>query len=184
MTARKDYLVQMARLAQAYGFVPIPIKDKIPQFKNWQNVRYDPADPDKNIRRIQHLYDAGLANNIGILTGEPSGVVVVDVEKSALKWWKQLIQLNGDQPVFRETFTVQTGNGGIHVYFKYEPRTSSLTNRNKISGQGIDFRTNGGQAIFPGSITTHEYQVLSGYTPQGPIIGIMPDWLINFLANY
>ena len=177
---RRDELVFYAQLAQSYGFVPIPIKGKIPRFKEWQNVRFNPQDPDKNIRRIGHLYSAGLADNIGIVTGEASGVVVLDIDEGAIDWWKELIALNP----LPETFTVQTGKGGLHVYFKYEPRVSHFGNMNKILGQAIDFRTNGGQAIFPGSIhseTGQYYLVVSGYEQDRPIIALMPDWMIELL---
>ena len=72
MTDRKNYLLQIAQLAQSYGFTPIGISGKVPRFKSWQNVRFDPKDPQKNIRRIDHLIDAGIANNISIVTGEAS----------------------------------------------------------------------------------------------------------------
>lgn len=178
---RKSYLLQIARLAQSYGFVPIPIYDKIPRFKNWQQVRYDPKDPEKNIRRISHLYRAGLVNNIGILTGASSGVVVVDIEQSALPWWNELVRINGGLP---ETFTVQTGSGGLHIYFRYNDNLSGFGNMNKILGQDIDYRTNGGYVVFPGSInqkTGQAYLVQSGYINGQPIIAEMPSWLIELL---
>jgi len=178
---RKEELLTYARLAQSYGFVPIPIKGKIPRFKNWQNIRFNPADPDKNIRRIDHLYNAKMADNLGIVTGEASGVVVLDVDYQSVPWFQELVRLNGGLP---ETFTVLTGNNGLHVYFQWEPRVAHLGNLNKILGQNIDFRTTGGQAIFPGSIgerTGQMYAVMSGYTERGPMIAEMPDWLLGLL---
>lgn len=178
---RKEYLMGIGRLAQSFGFVPIPIFGKVPRFQNWPNVRIDPTDPEKTIRRIGHLYDAKIANNVGILTGEASGVVMVDVEQSDISWWEELVKINGNIP---ETFTVETGTGGRHIYFKYAPPVDQLRNLNKILGQNIDFRTNGGQAVFPGSIdmrTNQMYLVKSGYVDNKPVIAQMPDWLFRML---
>lgn len=154
--------------------------NKIPRFRGWQNVRFDPNDPEKNIKRISYLYDANLVNNIGILTGEPSGVVVMDIEKEGLPWWNELVKLNGGLP---ETFTVQTASGGLHYYFKYTPEISQFGNMNKILNQDIDYWTNGGQAIFPGSIGANgqPYLVKSRYIEGKPVIAEIPNWLIKLL---
>lgn len=178
---RKTYLMDIGRMAQNFGFVPIPIFGKIPRFRNWPDVRVDPSDPEKTIRRIGHLYSAKLANNVGVLTGEASGIVVVDIETSDLPWWEELVKANEGLP---ETFTVQTGTGGLHVYFKYAPPVNSLRNSNKILGQNIDFRTTGGAIVFPGSIdarTNQMYLVKSGYVDDKPVIAKMPDWLFQLL---
>ena len=178
---RKNYLLQIAALAQSYGFVPLGIKDKIPRFKNWQNVRIDPNDPEKTIRRIAHLYSSGLVNNIAILTGSPSGLVVIDVDVPALTWWTELLRINGGLP---ETFMVQTPSGGLHYYFKYDDRTAQFRNMNKILNQNIDFRTNGGIIVFPGSMdhsTGVSYLVLGGYHNARPTISEMPNWLVELL---
>jgi hypothetical protein len=179
MNDRKNYLLQIAQLAQSYGFVPIGVNGKIPRFRNWQNVRYDPDDPQKNIRRISHLYDSNLVNNIAILTGEPSGIVVIDVDVPSLPWWNELVRINGGLP---ETFTVMTPSGGFHYYFKYTPQVNQLGNMNKIIGQSIDYRTNGGIIIFPGSTSNDRfYTITSGYHNAKPLIAEMPNWLLNLL---
>lgn len=62
MSDRREYLSQIARLTQSWGYVPIGVMTKHPRFKNWQNVRYN---PEKNICRLTHLYDAGLVDSTG-----------------------------------------------------------------------------------------------------------------------
>jgi hypothetical protein len=174
---RKSYLLNIATLAQLYGFTPIPVRDKTPRFKNWQDVRVDPNDPGKTIRRINHLYDAGLVNNIAIVTGEASNVMVVDVDVPALNWWNELLRIN---PPLPETFLVLTPSGGYHYYFRYIP---GLTNMNKILGQALDFRSTRGMIIFPGSQGTNGeyYKVAGGYENNQPIIADIPNWLLQLL---
>ncbi|MEM3857935.1 MAG: bifunctional DNA primase/polymerase [Candidatus Micrarchaeaceae archaeon] len=181
MSSRINYLMDIAKIAINYGFVPIPIFDKYPRFKNWQNVTLDPNDPEKLVRRFKHLYDHGLCNNIAILTGEKSGVVVLDVDKTAIGWFNERLKENGAI----DTFTVKTGKDGYHFYFKYTDMVKDLPNLNKINNLDIDFRTNGGIVVFPGSIneeTGKKYVVFSGYDDK-PKIEEMPEWIYNMLVN-
>lgn len=122
--------------------------------------------------KIISLYNAGLVNNISIVTGQASNVVVVDIDVPALSWWTELLRVN---PPIPETFIVKTPSGGYHYYFRYIP---GLNNMNQILGQSIDFRTDGGQAIFPGSTG---YAVAAGYQDGRPIIAEMPSWLLQLL---
>ena len=177
-TSRGDYLYNMAIAAINYGFTPIPVRGKAPVVRNWPQIRNDPSDLEKNARRVRNLVNAGTANNIGVVTGEASGIIVFDIDDP--KYWQQLVELNGG---IDETFTVLTGTGGKHVYFRYRPDLANLKNRNRILGQKIDFRTNGGVIVFPGSInltTNQVYKVESGYTNNIPKIAELPIWLQNF----
>lgn len=193
---RCDYLVYIGRLLVSYGFVPIPILDKTPRIPKWPEIRLDPIDPEKASRRIGHLCrDAKpLANNVAILCGEASGIVVMDIDvvDNGVGMWEEAVKANGGIP---DTFTVLTGSGGLHIYFKYDSKTAELTNSNRIFGYPWDFRSSGGIVVAPGSIlkeTGREYKVLSGYplrpsdnpeeppTPY-PLIAEMPDWIFQML---
>lgn len=179
--SRVDQLVHLAELAQSYGFVPVPVKGKQPRFRDWPTLRYDPRDPTKNIRRVRHLAESGLADNLAILTGEASHVVVIDVEAEDLAWWRQVVYLNGGLP---DTLTVRTGSGGEHIYFQYTPNLRDIGNRNRILGHHLDYRTNGGLILFPGSIhpqTQEPYLAVSGYEDNHIILAPMPDWLVAML---
>lgn len=188
---RKKDLVEYAYVAYAFGFVPIPLRDKIPVIKGWPDLRNNPAEDQrdismgllpKNVRRIKDLIEANQANNIGIVTGEASNVVVLDLDfPEGVNIWYRWLQIYGEIP---DTFTVKTGSGGLHIYFRYTPQTAMLRNLNRIQKSPIDFRTNGGQIIFPGSINTktgQPYLVQSGYDGQYPTIAEMPNWLFQIL---
>lgn len=123
--------------------------------------------------------------NIGILTGRtdsPTQVVVVDIDKKngGLERWAKWLAAFGTVP---ETFTIETGSGGLHVYFRL---TQGVVDIIKIVSPafGIDFQTTGGQVVFPGSINEqgNKYAVLSGiyFDDKGekhPILAEMPPWL-------
>jgi hypothetical protein len=51
---------------------------------------------------------------------------------------------------------------------------------NKILGQSIDFRSDGGIVLFPGS-TGEYYKVAGGYLNNIPVISEMPNWLYQLL---
>ena len=174
--SRAKYLLEIAVIAVSYGFVPFPVRgevivqDKVPQWNN--------------------------ANNIAIFCGEASNVVVFDIgsvksptsKSTGVKYWNQLITLNNKGnplELFPETFIVRTPSNGFHVYFQYDERMPSLSNSNEVLGQKIDFITNGGSVLFPGSknfATGKEYAVLSGFKNNKPMIARMPSWLYDFIA--
>jgi putative DNA primase/helicase len=124
--------------------------------------------------------------NIGLATGY-DGLVVVDIDDGPLKkdgfvvakktgseTLSGLMQANAPLP---KTFTVQTGSGGLHHYFrsaKEIPNSAGTPDGKKGVGPFIDVRGTGGYVILPPS--NHEmrdkYKVLVD-TP----IAEMPAWL-------
>jgi hypothetical protein len=81
--------------------------------------------------------------NIGIVTGEISGVVVVDFDsEEAIEWARREGLL--------ETALVSTGKG-IHAYYLY-PSGKKIGNSVDLNGMKIDIRGEGGYAVAPPSI--------------------------------
>ena len=174
-------LITLAQLALDLGFVPIPIVGKRPILPRWQQTTAQTA-----LRKVEDAVRTGSADNLGILTGKPSKIVVVDIDiaKGGLDFWNELIAENP----LPETFTVETGSGGRHYYFQYDDRTSTLRNATgAIKKKGIDLKSNSGQVVFPGSIhpeTGRMYDIIDGTTESGDvIIASMPDWLFELLRS-
>lgn len=86
--------------------------------------------------------------NVGIVTGEISGLTVIDVEKGGE--WKH----------FPPTTTIQTGGGGVHLYYSYAP----IENKARVFPL-TDVRGNGGYIVAPPSIHASggKYKVLHNY---------------------
>lgn len=82
--------------------------------------------------------------NIGLATGEGSGITVVDIDISdghaGAETWAALIEEHGEP----KTLTAQTGSGGLHLFFAYNSAVSSSTN---TFGPGIDCRNDGGYVV-------------------------------------
>lgn len=114
--------------------------------------------------------------NIGIATGDPSGIVVVDVDLAGLATLANLERLHGD---VTPTWTAETGSGGMHLYYRM-PR---LDVRNSVGavGPGIDVRGNGGYVIAPPSVHIGggRYFWWEGRHPRYVEMADVPDWLLK-----
>jgi len=112
-------------------------------------------------------------SNLAIAAGEPSGLVVIDVDP----------RHGGDEclacmeaelgPLPREC-TVKTGGGGIHFYLRY-PVDHRIPSRNGWR-KGIDVKSDGGYVIAPPSMhgqgQPYKWQSRNGSPPSIP-----PKWL-------
>jgi len=83
-------------------------------------------------------------SNLGIVTGEKSGITVIDVDigdgKLGAESWAEAIKDHGEP----QTLVAQTGSGGMHLVFQYN---SSLKTASNVLGKGIDCRNDGGYIV-------------------------------------
>ena len=82
--------------------------------------------------------------NIGIVTGELSGITVIDIDiaegKLGADTWQTLCEDHGEP----QTLSATTGSGGIHFIFKY---SSSLKTSSNTLGKGVDCRNDRGYIV-------------------------------------
>jgi len=95
-----------------------------------------------DIEKVKELWDGRKGLNVGIATGLPSGVFVVDIDGPE---GEAAIASLGPLP---ETLTARTGKGR-HLFFKH-PGTPIKTRRGVI-GNKVDVRGDGGYVVGPGS---------------------------------
>ncbi len=119
--------------------------------------------------------------NIGIKTGTPSGIFVVDLDvnnkHNGIESWRQLEEKYGEI----KTFTVASGGNGQHKYFKLPANlkipsgTDVLKN---FSYPGIDIRAEGGYIVAPPSLhrSGKRYEELSDIDHMADA----PGWLLDF----
>jgi hypothetical protein len=90
--------------------------------------------------RVTALWNRYGGEKIGLLTGEASGIFVVDVDRlEALEELDpELLQ------ALRETLTIRTPSGGRHFYLNHVP---GITNKRGTLPAGIDIRGEGGYVI-------------------------------------
>lgn len=140
-----------------------PISDYVPNGLN---------DASSERGDIERWWGARPDASIGIVTGRTSGITVIDADatggKPGVVNLTALCARNGGVPA---TFTVNTGGGGLHLYFKY---SSSLPTGSDVLGEAIDVRNDGGYVIAPPSL-----HVLGAYRWRHDTAELLelPTWL-------
>lgn len=112
--------------------------------------------------------------NLGILTGAPSGVWVLDVDPLH-GGTLALTALETQHGKLPETYTVRTGSGGFHFYWLL-PHDFAVTNANGLPA-GLDTRGDGGQVVAPGSVSLRGAYTVEREVP--PVAA--PAWLLDLV---
>jgi Bifunctional DNA primase/polymerase, N-terminal len=143
-------------------------------------VRWGEQATDDEVR-VQHLWGRAYPHDgIGIVTGEKSGLWVLDVDpKSGGE--ESLAALEAANGKLPKTVTVTTGSGGSHYYFKYPG--SGFRNTAGLLGAGLDSRGDGGYVVGPPSLhrSNRRYAWISGPADTG--LADAPDWLLKLLKT-
>lgn len=114
--------------------------------------------------------------NIGIVTGEISNLVVLDIDPqhggdASLEC---LERRYGSLPA---TIEVTTGGGGRHLYFAHP---GGLTRNRTGLAQGIDLRGDGGYIVAPPSVhpSGRPYAWVAGRAPDEVELAALPRWIL------
>lgn len=163
----------------SHGFSVFPIRhpdlDQQPHGKRGKRpaVEWGPyrsAPPTKD--EVQAWESDGRHLNVAVVTGGPSGVVVLDIDGvDAMR------ELEVRGYALPSTPRVKTGRG-YHVYLAHPGH--EMRNRVALGGiPGLDFRGDGGYVVGPGSIhesgARYEWETGPADVPFAPI----PEWLIK-----
>ena len=135
--------ITQARIKEAQacvrrGWTPIKVKGKKPYEKEWQK---------KTTTTMEEAIKIAQEGNFGILTGQASGIFVLDVDTKKADGGKDGME---NIKAFRlpKTPTVRTGSGGVHYYFKDSHGLGCSVSR---LAPGIDGRGSGGMVVAPSS---------------------------------
>ena len=120
--------------------------------------------------------------NIGIVTGNKSGIIVADVDPrhGGDQSIAELEDKNGSLP---KTWEFLTGGGGRHLVFRH-PSGMVLNSAGKL-GHGIDIRGENGFIVAPPSlhICGRPYAISVDLHPDDIPLADAPDWLIEFVKG-
>lgn len=120
--------------------------------------------------------------NIGIATGEASGIVVIDVDDDhgGYTSWDRLTDRHGDPG---DTWTVVTGSGGAHLYFQHPPQ--SVRCSAGMLGPGLDVRAAGGYVVAPPSMhkSGSPYRWEATAHPKRCPMQPLPPWLLERMTG-
>lgn len=121
-----------------------------------------------------------VTKNYGILTGKINNIIVVDIDikDNGLTKWNELINKHSEP----DTFTIRTGSGGLHYYFKYNENISNAIKINIDDGcYGIDIFTDNKFIVGPGSthpITNAKYKIINNSK-----ITDISEWLLKIISK-
>jgi len=151
--------------------LPLRPRDKRPLIQ-WENLQAERPSESDVTEWFQRWPDA----NIGIVTGEISNLIVLDVDPKH----GGDISLERLEHRFRPlsaTVEAVTGGGGRHLYFAHP---GGLTRNRAGLAQGIDLRGDGGYIVAPPSIhpSGRPYEWVPGHGPDEITLAPLPRWLI------
>jgi hypothetical protein len=174
-TEPEDDLVVNARRGYHTGWSFTPLNGKVPFLKNW------PERKRPSMKEIRSWVSEGL--NLGLCTGQASGgIVVIDFDPN-----EEIIDVDERKAELKEriakwnlprTVTVITGRGGRHFYYHTSERLSNSAGK---LGDHIDFKAEGGQVVFPGSVhpdTSRAYRWAKGCSPEAIEVAELPQSIV------
>ncbi|NMC31566.1 MAG: hypothetical protein GYA36_03765 [Veillonellaceae bacterium] len=148
---------------------------KHPREADWPNKGLPVADA---VEVFRDRY--GSRNNVGVLTGPVSGILVIDVDPRS-GGLETLASWEAEHGPLPKTLTVHTGRfgdvRGQHLYFRYPD--FEIGNKVGSIGQGIDVRGKGGVVVAPGSCHASGVRY-SCDDPSAPVAEL-PAWLAEKL---
>jgi P4 family phage/plasmid primase-like protien len=160
---------------------------KHPYRGNWPETAT--ADPGEVVRIWGEIPEA----NLGIATGNTSGIWVLDVDEGIRKdgtykaGLESLIDLIDAYEELPDTYAVRTGGGGIQYYFAM-PTGYRIKSVSRSAGNepalgpdypDIDLRGDGGMVVAPPSVSCR-----GPYTVEtGGDVADTPQWLIDLLLQ-
>ena len=134
------------------------------------------------------VYSDKNITGFSLVCGEPSGVMVVDIDrnhgdgsKDGQESFDKFIEdlPAEDKEQILNTYTVKTPSGGKHLYFKYEKGLKSKANYI----DGVDIRTDGGLIVLEGSRVNTNNEVKEYTVLNDTSINNMPKSLFDKFMN-
>ncbi len=168
-TAREAALGYLER---GWSVIPIRAHAKRPMIA-WQDYQRRRATADD----VHAWFARWPSANVGIVTGDVSGLVVLDVDVRH-GGDETLVDLEREHGALPPTVEAVSGGGGRHLYFAHPgghvPNKAALAT-------GIDLRGDGGLIIAPPSAhpSGRRYRWRPGHAPDQIALAPLPGWLVE-----
>ncbi len=176
MTAGNVQQAALEYLRRGWSIIPMRERDKRPAIR-WQDFRTTPASEQD----VHDWFTRWPEDNLGIVTGAVSGLVVLDVDRrhGGEDSLRDLLREHGPLP---RTIEAATGGGGRHIYFAHPGGTV----RNRVGiAPGIDLRGDGGCVVAPPSVhpSGNRYHWAEGRGPGRVTLAPLPHWLQRIVSS-
>ena len=162
-------------LSRGWCVLPLRSRDKRPLIA-WESLQISPPSPEQVGDWFNRWPDA----NIGIVTGEISNLVVIDIDP-AHGGDASLDRLEQQHGALPATVEALTGGGGRHFYFAHP---GGMIRSRAGLAQGIDLRGDGGYIVAPPSVhpSGRPYAWAAGHSPEETALAALPRWIL-FLSG-
>lgn len=162
----------------AHGWPVFPSKPKTKCPATRRGFKAASTDTTK----IRRWWRDGPDKNVAIVTGQGSGIIVVDVDPRN-GGNDTLAELEAEHGKLPATIEALTGGGGRHLYFKHPG--GRIKSRANTLGAGLDVKADGGYIIAPPSV--HEcgkgYAWVASRDPAAIELAEPPTWLLEILRQ-
>jgi hypothetical protein len=115
--------------------------------------------------------------NVAIVTGAASGLIVLDIDAGA-GGYDTIATLEAEHGELPATWAVETGGGGLHLYFQHPG--GYVPNSAGRYGPGLDVRGDGGYIVAPPSLhrSGRRYRWAEHWHPDRLALAWPPGWLM------
>jgi len=164
-----------------HGWPVFPLAGKVPyKFLTPERESHGHKDATTNQQTLQTWWSEHPKANIGLPTGEVSGVMVLDMDVPEGHYNIQALQQTFAP--LPETRRVRTAHGGLHYYFQYPRDGTRYPGAVGLAGLiGIDVRAEGNYVVLPPSrLYARKYYQWS--QPEQEVTKA-PDWLLTLLTQ-
>ena len=146
----------------------------------WVKTNLPTQKRARSLEKMEMLKDE--YNNFGVICGKANDLTIVDLDfynhgdEKFDPRMSQFIQHFGEDFIKRfNTFSVRTGSGGYHLYFKYIQKIKQTSDKTS----SIDIRNDGGYVVAPYSNINGNRYTLENLQDIQPMPQELVDWLLN-----
>lgn len=158
---------------RGYPVLPLKPGSKVPATRNGKD------DATTDVEQIRRWFQPDSIYNIGVLTGEISRTLVVDIDErnDGFSSFERLERTFGKLP---NTLSAKTGGGGKHLYFRVPAGVEGLRDRPNVDGYvGVDLKAFGYVVAAP---SIHESGNAYCWENEADIASA-PEWLIDLACG-
>lgn len=177
----KDTVLESALMYAKKGLSVVPIAElgKRPILTDWVK------ECSTNPKTLTGWFSGvGKKNNIGIVTGRVSNILVIDVDTKGGEedGRRSIAEKEAELDCYLpQTVSAMTQSGGLHLFFKYPAGQNKITGRIGILPQ-VDIRADGNQVVvYPSVGEKGEYTWIR--SPMDTTFKKLPDAWVNFICG-
>ena len=175
---------------EQHGFKhPLPVLPLVPRDKIPPSGTHGYKSATLNAETIRNWWCENQDYNLGVGTGKQGGIVVIDVDEKPWEGkfgFENKEALEDELGALPETWTVLSGGGGRHLYYRYPDGVDDIPSTIGEIAPNIDVKADRGYAVLPPSIhgtTGRAYTWEMSLHPEDTPIADLPQAWIDTLTG-